>query len=126
MQKPVTRFWQSHFELRTEFFYAGYEKTRPLRSSFPLLLCRKYYLSFLQKFEYEKLVKILLFIVSEHNSDEGLFVQRAGICLLNSLAVQVDGPQKLLVGNLGAMEKMLEVIRTKLQLGNIKQQCIDF
>ena len=72
----------------------------------------------LQKFEYEKLVKILLFIVSEHSSDEGLFVQRAGIMLLNSLAVQVDGPQKLLVGNLGAMEKMLEVIRTKLNLGN--------
>lgn len=68
------------------------------------------------KFEYEKLVKILLFIVSEHNSDEGLFVQRAGICLLNSLAVQVDGPQKLLVGNLGAMEKMLEVIKFKLNL----------
>ena len=74
---------------------------------------------FLQRFEYEKLVKILLYIVSEHGSDEGgSFVQRAGICLLNSLAVQVDGPQKLLVGNLGAMEKMLEVIRTKLNLGN--------
>lgn len=69
------------------------------------------------RFEYEKLVKILLYIVSEHGSDEGgSFVQRAGICLLNSLAVQVDGPQKLLVGNLGAMEKMLEVIRTKLNL----------
>ena len=31
--------------------------------------------------------------------------------------MQVDGPQKLLVGNLGAMEKMLDVIRIKLNLG---------
>ena len=70
-----------------------------------------------QKFEYEKLVKILLFIISEHTSEDGAFVQRASICLLNSLACQVEGKQKLLVGDLGAMEKMLDVIKSKLQSG---------
>jgi Zyg-11 family protein len=62
-------------------------------------------------------VKILLFIVSEHTSEEGIFVQRAGICLLNSLACQIDGHQKLLVGKLGAMEKMLELIRERVISG---------
>merc|ERR1712012_82959 len=45
----------------------------------------------------------------------GAFVQRASFCLLNSLACQVEGNQKLLVGDLGAMEKMLDVIKNKLQ-----------
>jgi len=65
-------------------------------------------------FDYERLVRILLHIVSEHKSEEHNFVQRAGIYLLNSLACQVDGQQKLLVGNLGAMEKMLNIIKEKL------------
>lgn len=65
-------------------------------------------------FDYERLVRILLHIVSEHKSEEHNFVQRAGIYLLNSLACQVDGQQKLLVGNLGAMEKMLNIITEKL------------
>ena len=42
-----------------------------------------------QLFDYERLVNILLFIVSEHKGEENNFVQRAGICLLNSLACQV-------------------------------------
>lgn len=69
-------------------------------------------------FDYERLVRLLLFIVSEHNGEVGSFVQRAGICLLNTLACQVDGQQKLLVGNLGAMEKMLDLIKDRVQSGN--------
>ena len=79
--------------------------------------CRVVFQILLQKFEYEKLVRILLFIISEHTTEDGQFVQRASICLLNSLACQVEGRQKLLVGDLGAMEKMLEVIKSKLQSG---------
>ena len=62
-------------------------------------------------------VKILLHIVSE-NSSEDSFNQRAGIFLLNSLACQVDGEQKVLVGNLGAVEKMLQIISEKLEQGH--------
>ena len=62
-------------------------------------------------------MKILLHIVSEHTSEENNFIQRAGIFLLNSLACQVDGQQKMLVGSLGAMEKMLFIITNKLQQG---------
>jgi hypothetical protein len=54
--------------------------------------------------------------VSEHTSPDNSvqFVQRAGIYLLNSLACHVDGQQKLLVGSLGAMEKMLALIRDRV------------
>ena len=45
----------------------------------------------------------------------GNWVQRAGICLLNQLACQVEGRRKLLVGDLGAMEKMLGIIQEKLK-----------
>ena len=68
-------------------------------------------------FFYISQVKILLHIVSEHTSEENNFIQRAGIFLLNSLACQVDGQQKMLVGSLGAMEKMLFIITNKLQQG---------
>ena len=39
-------------------------------------------------FDYERLVKILLYIVSEHTAEDS-FIQRAGIYLLNSIACQV-------------------------------------
>jgi hypothetical protein len=55
-----------------------------------------------QLFEYQRLVEILLHIVSDMEQ-EG-FVQRIGIYLLNSLACQVDGTQKQLLGDLGAMD----------------------
>lgn len=44
----------------------------------------------------------MLHIVSDMEQ-EG-FVQRIGIYLLNSLACQVDGTQKQLLGDLGAMD----------------------
>lgn len=56
---------------------------------------------FLQLFEYERLVKILLHAVSD-TEQEG-FVQRIAIYLLNSLACLVDGKQKLFLGDLGAI-----------------------
>ena len=62
-------------------------------------------------------MRILLFIVSEHTAPENAFVQRAGIYLLNSLACHVNTEQKLLVGNLGAMEKMLGIIRDRVNAG---------
>ena len=37
--------------------------------------------------------------------------------LLNTLACQVDSKQKLLVGDLGAISKMLELIRIRLERG---------
>ena len=68
-------------------------------------------------FDYERLVRILLHCVSEHTDEQNNFIQRAGIFLLNSLACQVDGQQKRLVGRLGAIEKMLFIIAEKLAAG---------
>lgn len=57
-------------------------------------------ISFFKLFEYERLVRILLHGVSD---TEQSFVQRIAIYLLNSLACQVDGIQKLFLGDLGAI-----------------------
>lgn len=54
-----------------------------------------------QLFEYERLIKILLHGVSK-TEQEG-FVQRIAIYLLNTLACQVDGRQKLFLGELGVV-----------------------
>lgn len=56
---------------------------------------------FLQLFDYERLVDILLYSV--YDMQEESFVQRIGIYLLNSLACQVDGQQKVKLGELGAI-----------------------
>ncbi|XP_071445512.1 protein zer-1 homolog [Hetaerina americana] len=64
-------------------------------------------------FDYERLIHILLHIVWEMEQ-EG-FVQRIGIYLLNSLACQVDGYQKQLLGDLGAISKMLALIEDRLE-----------
>lgn len=58
-------------------------------------------INFLQLFEYERLVDILLH--SMHDMQHESFVQRIGIYLLNSLACQVDGQQKVKLGQLGAI-----------------------
>lgn len=67
-------------------------------------------------FDYERLVKILLCIVSQQYGEERSFLQGAGICLLNSLVCHVDLHQKLLVGELGGIEKMLELIEERLKI----------
>lgn len=58
-------------------------------------------------FIYAKLVKILLKILGQsigpHQRHES-FVERIAIYLLNSLACQVEGWHKRLVGDLGAMK----------------------
>nr|CAD7454216.1 unnamed protein product [Timema tahoe] len=63
-------------------------------------------------FDYERLVHLLLHIVSEMEQES--FVQRIGIYLLNSLACQVDGSQKKLLGDLGAINRMLGLIEDRL------------
>uniref|UniRef100_T1IJT0 Protein zer-1 homolog n=1 Tax=Strigamia maritima TaxID=126957 RepID=T1IJT0_STRMM len=70
-------------------------------------------------FDYKRLVRILLHVVSEDDQED--FVQRIGIYLLNSLACQVDGTQKQLVGDLGAINIMLRLIECRLQ----RQLCDD-
>lgn len=70
-------------------------------------------------FDYERLVHILLYVVTEMEQES--FVQRIGIYLLNSLACQVDGSQKQLLGDLGAISKMLSIITDRLE----RQVCDD-
>ncbi|KAL1501347.1 hypothetical protein ABEB36_006682 [Hypothenemus hampei] len=65
-------------------------------------------------FEYERLVEVLLYSV--HGMTES-FVQRIGIYLLNSLACQVDGQQKIRLGELGAINKMIWLISERLDRG---------
>lgn len=66
------------------------------KSSRTLLSCHE------QLFSYKRLILILLHVVGDHNQDD--FVRRIAIYLLNSLACQVDGKFKQLVGRLGAIE----------------------
>ncbi|XP_034133936.1 protein zer-1 homolog isoform X1 [Drosophila guanche] len=63
-------------------------------------------------FEYERLIKILLHGVSK-TEQEG-FVQRIAIYLLNTLACQVDGRQKLFLGEMGVVSNMLTLIKDRL------------
>ena len=56
----------------------------------------------LQLFSYERLILILLHVVGDFVQDD--FVRKIAIFLLNSLACQVDGEFKKLVGSLGAIE----------------------
>ena len=56
----------------------------------------------LQLFSYERLILILLHVVGD--SAQEVFVRRIAIYLLNSLACQVDGKFKKMVGDLGAIE----------------------
>ncbi|XP_066149153.1 protein zer-1 homolog [Euwallacea fornicatus] len=67
-------------------------------------------------FEYERLVDVLLYSVHGMSSSES-FVQRIGIYLLNSLACQVDGQQKIRLGELGAINKMIWLISERLDRG---------
>lgn len=63
-------------------------------------------------FEYERLIRVLLHGVSK-TEQEG-FVQRIAIYLLNTLACQVDGRQKLFLGDMGVVRTMLGLIRDRL------------
>lgn len=64
---------------------------------------------------YEALVKVLLH--SAKHSEPESFVQRIGIYLLNSLACQVEGREKRLLGKLGCVKTMLELVEYRVQAG---------
>ncbi|XP_018578075.1 protein zer-1 homolog [Anoplophora glabripennis] len=66
-------------------------------------------------FDYERLANILLHSVDGLAQES--FVQRIGIYLLNSLACQVDGQQKVKLGELGAIDKMIWLITERLERG---------
>ena len=80
--------------------------------------CAKEVTFVFQHYDYERLVKALFHAVSldfySQDRDEPSFVMQAGITLLNTVACNVDGSQKLILGNMGVIEKMLEVIRFRL------------
>ncbi|XP_066603108.1 protein zer-1 homolog [Prorops nasuta] len=64
---------------------------------------------------YEAVVKILLHSV-KYSEPEG-FVQRIGIYLLNSMACQVEGKEKRLLGDLGCVTTMLDLVTYRLESG---------
>ncbi|RXG69704.1 Protein zer-1-like protein [Armadillidium vulgare] len=64
-------------------------------------------------FSYRRLVELLLKLVKLHIDNED-FVRKVAMYLINSLACQVDGQQKELVGDLGAIETMLGIINDRL------------
>ncbi|XP_022908305.1 protein zer-1 homolog isoform X2 [Onthophagus taurus] len=66
-------------------------------------------------FDYERLVELLLHSV--YGMPQESFVQRIGIYLLNTVACQVDGQQKIKLGELGAVNKMLWLIAERLKRG---------
>ena len=55
----------------------------------------------MQFFQYRTVVALLLRIISVDGQED--FIQRIGVYLLNSMACQVDGEEKKLVGDLGAI-----------------------
>lgn len=65
-------------------------------------------------FEYPRLVLLVLHLIRGRGDGDD-FVSRIAIYLLNSLACQVDGEQKELVGDLGTIETMLKLISDRLQ-----------
>lgn len=64
-----------------------------------------------QQFDYDRLVRILLHIITEMehetSSNGSNFVLRIAIYLLNSLACQVDNAHKKLLGELGVIKVSL-------------------
>lgn len=62
---------------------------------------------------YEILVKLLLHLAN--NAQQESYVQRIGIFLLNTLACQVTGREKRLLGNLGCIKTMLELIKYRVE-----------
>ncbi|XP_023341040.1 protein zer-1 homolog [Eurytemora carolleeae] len=66
-------------------------------------------------FDYERLVCILLHIVSDHHIYHYIYIIL--FIILFIILIQVEGEQKKLVGGLGAIEKMLQIIKDKLSAG---------
>lgn len=64
---------------------------------------------------YKALVELLLH--SAKHAEQESYVQRIGIFLLNTLACRVTGREKRLLGNLGCIKTMLELIRYRVESG---------
>ncbi|KAL4218659.1 Protein zer-1 [Mactra antiquata] len=64
---------------------------------------------------YNRLVKILLQMLQRDHNDD--FLLRIGIFLLNSLACQVKGEHKQVLGQSGVVETMSNIIKIKLENG---------
>lgn len=65
--------------------------------------------------DYSRVVSLLLRLIEKPEPRDGEpFIQRVSLNLLNSLACQVDNAEKLMVGELGTFEVMLNLIRKKL------------
>ena len=62
-------------------------------------------------FCYKTVVRVLLQMLEVDHRDN--FVHRIGIFLLNSLACQVDGKEKELVGDMGAIEVGVKGLTTR-------------
>uniref|UniRef100_A0A8R1TZP5 Zyg eleven-related protein 1 n=1 Tax=Onchocerca volvulus TaxID=6282 RepID=A0A8R1TZP5_ONCVO len=62
-------------------------------------------------FDYGRVARLLVAVLQHHNSDH--LTQRIVVFLLNSMACHVEGEQKVQVGNIGAIEIILEQIRRK-------------
>ena len=66
-------------------------------------------------FAYRSVVALLLRIIGLTDQEE--FIQRIGVYLINSMACQVDGVEKLLVGDLGAIDvSNIMVLKISLML----------
>ena len=65
-------------------------------------------------FDFKRLIQILLYMMSKHGSNEHNYLLRLGVLLLNTLACEVEKNQKLMFGDLGAIEELLSIIKEKL------------
>lgn len=66
---------------------------------------------------YQRLVELLLKVMLMTYDPHDTFIQCIGVNILNSLACQVDYHEKRLLGELGAIDTMLRLIRSRLQQG---------
>uniref|UniRef100_A0A0N5AFQ0 Zyg eleven-related protein 1 n=1 Tax=Syphacia muris TaxID=451379 RepID=A0A0N5AFQ0_9BILA len=70
-------------------------------------------------FGYSRVARLLVAVLRHHNSD--YLTQRIVVFLLNSMACHVEGEQKVQVGEIGAIEVILDQIRKK----HASRQCDD-
>ena len=61
----------------------------------------------------ERLIQILLNIMSKSDRNE-LGLERIAICFLDDMSSRVETSQRLLIGDLGAIQQLLKIIENKL------------
>lgn len=67
--------------------------------------------------DYTRVVKVLLSIVSKIELTSDFFVHRVALNLLNSLACQVDNPEKVILGQLPTFEIILDLVVKRVEAG---------